>query len=112
MKRHLLSLALAGLCALPGLAPATGHTDTQPGSRASTRTADALTDGEVRRVDKDSGKITIRHAAISNLDMPPMTMVFQVSEPALLDKVKTGDQIRFAAEKPGGVYTVTFVERK
>ena len=44
--------------------------------------------------------------------MPPMTMVFQVSDPALLDKVKTGDQIRFAAEKPGGVYTVTFVERK
>ena len=112
MKRYLLSLALSGVCALPGLAQATSHADAQPAPAAATRPADSLTDGEVRKVDKDSGKITIRHGAISNLDMPPMTMVFQVSDPALLDKVQTGDQIRFAAEKPRGVYTVTFVERK
>ena len=93
MKRHLLFLALSALFALPAF-------------------ADALTEGEVRKIDKDSGKITIRHGTIPNLDMPPMTMVFQVNDPAMLDKVKTGDQIRFAAEKPGGVYTVTFVERK
>jgi Cu/Ag efflux protein CusF len=112
MKRHLLSLAVAGVCALPGLAQATSHTDAQPAPRAATRAADALTDGEVRKVDKDSGKLTIRHGAISNLDMPPMTMVFQVSDRALLDNVKTGDQIRFAAEKLGGAYTVTLLERK
>ena len=112
MKRHLLSLALAGVCVLPGLAHATSHTDAQPARQTATQAADALTDGEVRRVDKDSGKITIRHGAISNLDMPPMTMVFHVSDRAQLDNVKTGDQIRFTAEKVGGTYTVTFVERK
>ena len=112
MKRHLLSLVLSGACALPGLAQATSHADAQGAPRAATQPANALTDGEVRKVDKDSGKITIRHGAISNLDMPPMTMVFQVKDLSLLDDVKAGDRIRFAAEKLGGAYTVTLVERK
>ena len=72
--------------------------------------AEALTDGEVRKVDTDAKKITIRHGPIVNLDMPGMTMVFQVKEPALLDKVKTGDKIKFRAEKTGGNYIVTQIE--
>jgi Cu(I)/Ag(I) efflux system protein CusF len=69
-----------------------------------------LTDGEVRKVDTDARKITIRHGPIVNLDMPGMTMVFQVKEPAMLDKVKTGDKIKFRAEKAGGSYIVTQIE--
>jgi Cu(I)/Ag(I) efflux system protein CusF len=72
--------------------------------------ATQLTDGEVRKVDKDANKITIRHGPIANLDMPAMTMVFQVKEPALLDQVKTGDKVRFSAEKVGGAFTVTHIE--
>jgi Cu(I)/Ag(I) efflux system periplasmic protein CusF len=55
--------------------------------------------GEIRKVDKEARKLTIKHGAIKNLDMPPMTMVFQVKDPALLDKVKAGDSVRFVAEK-------------
>jgi Cu/Ag efflux protein CusF len=73
-------------------------------------TAAALTEGEVRKVDKETGKITIKHGPIANLDMPPMTMVFQVTEPALLDQVKAGDRIKFAADKVGGTYVVTSIE--
>ena len=69
-----------------------------------------LTDGEVRKVDKDTKKITIRHGPIANLDMPPMTMVFQVSEPDLLERVKAVDKIRFAVEKRDSAYTVTRIE--
>ena len=69
-----------------------------------------LTEGEVRKVDRDARKITIRHAPIVHLDMPAMTMVFQVKDPALLDKVKTGDKVRFTAEKTGGAFTVTTIE--
>ena len=110
MKKYLLAVALSGMFALPGLAPATSHTDAAP--QAATLPAQALTDGEVRKVDRDSGKITIRHGAISYLDMPPMTMVFQVSDRALLDSVQAGDRIRFAAEKVDGAYTVTLVNRQ
>ena len=64
----------------------------------------------VRRIDKEAKKITLRHGAIANLDMPPMTMVFQVADAALLDRVKVGDKVRFAAEKREGAFTVTQLE--
>ena len=70
----------------------------------------ALSDGEVRKVDKDAKKITIKHGPLASLDMPPMTMVFQVKDPAMLEQVKAGDKIKFQAEKVGGAYTVTKIE--
>lgn len=68
------------------------------------------TDGEVRKIDKAAGKITIKHGEIKNLDMPPMQMVFRAQPPALLDKVQVGDKVRFHAEKVDGTYTVTSIE--
>jgi Cu(I)/Ag(I) efflux system protein CusF len=65
-----------------------------------------LTDGEIRKVDKDAKKLTIKHGPIENLEMPPMTMVFQVKDPAMLEQVKVGDRVKFRAEKIGGAYTV------
>lgn len=69
-----------------------------------------LADGEVRKVDKETGKVTIKHGPLENLGMPAMTMVFRVSDPAMLDQLKAGEKIRFTAEKAGGAYTVTKVE--
>ena len=65
------------------------------------------TDGEVRKVDKAAAKVTLKHGPIANLEMPPMTMVFQVRDPALLAKVKEGDKVKFKAEKVQGKYVVT-----
>ena len=67
-------------------------------------------DGEVRKIDTEQQKITLRHGEIANLDMPPMTMVFRVQEPALLQKVKPGDKVRFTADKLGGTLTVLSLE--
>jgi Cu(I)/Ag(I) efflux system protein CusF len=72
--------------------------------------ASHMTEGEVRKVDKDNKKITLKHGEIKNLDMPGMTMVFRVKDPAMLDKVKAGDQVRFAADKVEGGYVVTELE--
>ena len=72
--------------------------------------SDSLADGEIRKVDKDAKKITLRHGPMPSLDMPAMTMVFQVQDAALLDKVKAGDKVKFQAEKVGGAYTVTKIE--
>ena len=69
-----------------------------------------MIDGEVRKVDKDARKITLRHPEIKQLDMPAMTMVFRVKDPALLDKVKAGDKVKFKAEGAGGTFTVTEIE--
>lgn len=65
-----------------------------------------LVDAEVRKVDTAAGKITLKHGDIPNLDMPPMTMVFQVREAAQLTGLKAGDKVRFRADKINGAYTV------
>ncbi|SFI25599.1 Cu and Ag efflux protein CusF [Collimonas sp. OK307] len=67
----------------------------------------AMSAGEVRKIDKEAGKITIKHGPLLNLDMPPMTMVFRVKDPAMLDQVKPGDKINFVVEKANGALTVT-----
>ncbi len=69
-----------------------------------------VSEAEVRKVDKDAGKITLKHGEIKNLDMPPMSMVFQVKDKALLDKVKAGDKVSFTADKVNGAYTVMSID--
>ncbi|MBP6903526.1 MAG: copper-binding protein [Burkholderiaceae bacterium] len=90
--------------ALSGAALAT------PNAVATTAEAADLTEGEVRKIDKAAGKLTLRHAEIRNLDMPAMTMVFQVRDRALLDKLKVGDKVRFRVENSAGGYVVTAIE--
>ncbi|MDB5841662.1 MAG: transporter [Herminiimonas sp.] len=67
-------------------------------------------DGEVKKVDKEAGKITIRHGELKNLGMPAMTMVFRAKDPAMLDRVKAGDKVKFIAEKVGGAFTLVQLE--
>ena len=69
--------------------------------------APAMTDGEIKKIDQTNGKVTIKHGDIKHLDMPGMTMVFQVRDPSVLDKLKVGDKVRFAAEKGAGGFVVT-----
>jgi Cu(I)/Ag(I) efflux system periplasmic protein CusF len=70
----------------------------------------SLTDGEVRKVDMETKKLTLKHGEIKNLGMPGMTMVFQVKDSSMLEKVKTGDKVRFTVEKIQGTYTITSLE--
>lgn len=69
-----------------------------------------MTSGEVRKVDLEAQKITLKHGEIKNLEMPGMTMVFKASNPSLLDKVKSGDKVNFSAEKRDGAFVVTAIE--
>jgi Cu(I)/Ag(I) efflux system protein CusF len=69
-----------------------------------------MAEGEVRKVDKEAGKITIRHGELKNLGMPAMTMVFRVKSPAMLDQVKPGDKVKFIAEKLEGAFTLVKLE--
>lgn len=69
-----------------------------------------MTEGEVRKVDKDNQKVTLKHGEIKNLDMPGMTMVFNVKAPSMLDKVKAGDKVQFRAESEAGKFTVTEIQ--
>ena len=98
-------VAIAALAAAPAVAQTHNHDHVAKGDANA-----AVADAEVRKVDKDAGKITLKHGEIKNLDMPPMTMVFQVKDKAVLDTLKQGDKVKFSAEKVNGAYTVTRIE--
>ena len=69
-----------------------------------------MSSGEVKKIDKETQKITLKHGEIKNMDMPGMTMVFKILDPALLDKVKVADKVNFTAEKIDGALVVTAIE--
>lgn len=81
-------------------------------SAALAQAAAPLTEGEIRKVDKEAGKLTIKHGEIKNLEMPPMTMVFRASDPKLLESLSAGDKVGFHAEKMDGQFIVTVIEKR
>lgn len=110
MKKENACLALA-LLASVGLIPLTVHAQSSAQQGQQTTAETALSDGEIRKIDKAMGKITIRHGPIKHLDMPPMNMVFTVKNTALFDQIKVGDKIQFmAVDEGGGKLVVTDIE--
>ena len=105
-KTLIAALSIALLTPLAALADDAHH---KPAA-AATAGAGEMTDGEVRKIDLEAGKVTLKHADIKSLDMPAMTMVFVVKDKAMLDKLKTGDKIRFKAINDGGKYTLTEIQ--
>lgn len=109
------TIALLSALALSSAMAQTAPTNATPPANAATpaaqTTAKDMSEAEVRKIDKDAKKITLKHGPIKNLDMPGMTMVFQVRDAALFDKIAVGDKIVFAAEKMQGAYVVTAVEK-
>lgn len=69
-----------------------------------------MTEAEVRKVDIDAKKITLKHGEIKNLGMPPMSMVFQMKDPSMLEKFKAGDKVQFTADNLNGAMTVMSIE--
>ncbi len=67
-------------------------------------------DGEVKKIDTEAGKITLKHAEIKNLDMPAMQMSFRVTDPTWLKSLQVGDKVKFSADKINGQFTVTAIE--
>ena len=101
----LLALALAN----PVFAAAE-HDSHHPAGSGGASVKAAASEGTVKKIDKAAGKITIKHGPLASLNMPPMTMVFRVSDPAMLDQVKAGEKVSFTAENVGDALTVTALE--
>ena len=108
IARHLV--LVAGLALGASSFAAGDHGAKHVASTVAAPAAAELSEGEIRKVDKSAGKITVKHGEIKNLDMPPMTMVFSVSDRAMLDKVKQGDKVRFRAANQEGKFTITEIQ--
>jgi Cu(I)/Ag(I) efflux system protein CusF len=92
------------------LAPLGAFADDAHHKPAAKASAGEMTDGEVRKVDMEAGKLTLKHADIKSLDMPAMTMVFVVKDKAMLGTLKTGDRVRFKVVNDAGKFTITEIE--
>jgi Cu/Ag efflux protein CusF len=110
-KLFLLLPTLAALAASPAWSQAPAAHDHAHGqAKAAPAAAGPVADGEVRKVDKANGKVTIKHGEIKSLNMPPMTMVYPVTDAAMLDNVKAGDKVKFTATSEAGKLTVTGIK--
>ena len=92
-------------------ANAAGGHDAHAGHGAMQSTPEAaLVDVVVKKIDKAGGKVTVSHGPLTNLNMPPMTMVFRVKEAAWLDRMQAGEKIRFVADAINGTLTIVRLE--
>ena len=108
INRFLAISALALGVSLP--VSSLAQANTEPASTIDGQPAASLSEGEIRRLDPETGKLTIRHGEIRNLDMPPMTMVFTASDKSQLAGLKVGNRISFVASHEGGKYLVSDIQ--
>jgi len=100
----------SSIVASAALAPAFGQQMPMDHGKMASTPAPSMTEGEIRKVDKSAGKLTIKHGEIKHMDMPPMTMVFYAGDKAMLDQVREGDKVRFLVVQEAGKMTVTKIE--
>ena len=107
-----LMLGLLAAGSFTTSAMAAGHVHAAASTKASEAhvPAQPQSDGEIKRIDKQAGKITVKHGPLTNLNMQPMTMVFKVKDMAMLEQVKAGDKVKFTVEKFNGILTVTAMQ--
>jgi Cu/Ag efflux protein CusF len=111
MKKHCVFLIVALLVGVGGVFVedvAQSATDNQEINTSVQ--AEGMTSGQVRKIDKEAGKLTLKHERIANLNMPPMTMVFRVKEKSMLQNLQVGDTIQFKAVDKNGVLTITEIK--
>jgi Cu/Ag efflux protein CusF len=79
---------------------------------AVTAVAAETINGEVKKIDENAGKITLKHGAAKSLGMDEgMTMVYRVKDPAMLKQVKVGDKVQFEAEDADSGMIVTKLQK-
>jgi Cu/Ag efflux protein CusF len=67
--------------------------------------------GEIRKIDKAAGKVTVQHGPITGgLDMPGMTMVFRAKDATLLDRIKVGEKVAFTILRENGALYILSAE--
>ncbi len=114
LKLSAIALAMLGASAAYSGNHAGGHSHDHGGAKEvkeSTVANTEMADGEIRKINKNTGKITVKHGEIKSVQMPPMTMVFGVADKAMLEGLKEGDKVKFNVKQDGSNYTVTEIKK-
>jgi len=103
-----ITLTLLFALAVPALA---GEHEQPQASGKEGSVADSYVRAEVKKIDADNGKLTLKHEALKQFDMPPMTMNFRVTDSAMLSALTVGDKVRFIPDKVNGQFVVKKIEK-
>lgn len=79
-------------------------------AQQTTESNHEMSDGVVRKIDQEAGKITLKHGEIKNLNMPGMTMIFRIEDKSMLNSLQTGDKVKFKAVSEGGKIVITDIQ--
>lgn len=115
MKQAVVSVLMGAALAFPVVSYAAGEMSAMDMSGGETQNADAnnaMSHGEIKKVDAANGRLTIKHGPLENLGMGAMTMVFKVKDPAMITQVQVGDRIDFVADEVGGALTVVKLQKR
>ncbi len=66
---------------------------------------------EIRKIDTENSKVTLRHEPLTELNMGAMTMVFRVDDASMLRGFAVGDRVKFIPESRAGQLFVNFIEK-
>ncbi|SAK92854.1 RND family efflux transporter MFP subunit [Caballeronia arationis] len=114
MKKLIVaSVALAAIVTAPAFAGddmAGMDMSKPPASKTSSNTA--LTDAEVKKVDAATGMVTLKHGALENVGMPPMTMAFKAKDTAMVKQAHEGDKVKVRVENVNGTLTIVKLEKQ
>jgi Cu/Ag efflux protein CusF len=113
-KLTVASAAVAAVVAAPAFAGddmASMNMSAKP-SAAKASSKAALTDAEVKKVDAATGMVTLKHGALENVGMPPMTMAFKAKDAAMLKQVHEGDKVKVRVENVDGNMTIVRLEKQ
>jgi Cu/Ag efflux protein CusF len=118
-KLMIASVALLAVAAAPAFAGddmagmnMTGMSTTAKSSATKTSRNTALTDAEIKKVDAAAGMVTLKHGALENVGMPPMTMAFKAKNAAMVKQVHEGDKVKVRVENVNGTLTIVKLEKQ
>ena len=115
MKKLIVaSVALGAMVAAPAFAgdDMAGMDMSMKPSVSKTSSSAALTDAEVRKVDAETGMVTLKHGALENVGMPPMTMAFKAKNAAMVKQIHQGDKVKVRVENVDGTLTIMKLEKQ
>lgn len=113
-KMIVVSAAIASVFAAPAFAgdDMAGMNMSTKASAMKVSSTNALTDAEVKKVDAATGMVTLKHGALENVGMPPMTMAFKAKDATMVKQVKEGDKVKVRVEDVNGTLTIVKLEKR
>ncbi len=92
--------------------PVSAFAESTPADPAHAVRHEYMSHGVVRMIDRHAGRMVLRHGPIENLGVPPMTMIFRIKDPKLIEGIESGAAVRFMADRLEGSFTITHIERR